>query len=749
MYSKCLAPRRLRAPVAISSVLIPLLGLLQPTYAGPLILEESARITSPDPTYTLNGSVGAWGNGIVPDAIVAAATKVLPSGVRVHAAFLFERPIGTANWIFTRKLVEQADTSNTGMPITVAMNEKTAAVNLPTPNGSSLHVFRLEAAPASQRPRWLEEPVSGSVMTKDIEVSGSGNLIAAGRGVCSWDARVFQRENTGRWVISGDVTGATRDCNNDHLGGDVDISQSMIVGNPENQDEPPQIRFYSTPAFPGDTIYLQAARLNGDEPLMETGKAVAILGELAATAGTYRGGTALFRDQYIYQTMQPIDIFQAGRPVFIDIKDGLVIQQHNQPNGAVAVFKQVPGALAIYDYPYVAKLVPSVGRFSNKRAQIGNATFAVVQGEGAAYVYDLPEDYTQPLRREDDFQDGDAVGWNPQLGGSFSVVNTANGRVYRQQSVSGNATSLLSDSVMKNQSVQADLRPIAFNGADRWLGLAVRYTDVNNYYYVTLRSSNVVQLRRIVNGQFTTLASAPLAVTPGREYNVRLEAIGGTLRVYIDTAEVLKARDASHQQGSAGLIMYKTRADYDNVIVSPNSRAPIFADDFENSNDGNERWIPQTTTWNVISNSGSHVYEQSSAEGGTLSWAGMSNTEDQIIETRVKATAFGSGAGRWFGVMARYQYLTDYYYVTVRNDNTVSLRKLVNNVIYVLDTAPLTVTANTWYKLRFEVIGSSLRAYVNDRLLLEAKDTQFPMGQYGVVTYKAAALYDDFKVVQP
>ena len=40
----------------------------------------------------------------------------------------------------------------------------------------------------------------------------------------------------------------------------------------------------------------------------------------------------------------------------------------------------------------------------------------------------------------------------------------------------------------------------------------VRYTDPSNYYYVTLRTSNELSLRKVVNGVFTELARAPLTL---------------------------------------------------------------------------------------------------------------------------------------------------------------------------------------------------------------------------------------------
>jgi hypothetical protein len=717
--------------------------------AGPLIIEEDTRLTSPDSSYALNGPVAAWANGVAPDVIVAAASKTIAGQggalpVRVHAAFLFQREQGSETWRFVRKLVEQADAEGTGVPITVAADDHVLAVNLPTPSGSSLHVFEIEPIEGRE---WLPAPVVGSVATSHL--AASDNVIIAGHGACSWDARLFGRDNTGRWIIAADITGPFRGCDERHLGGDVGIGGYLIVAHPSSVESPPQVRFFSRPSFPGDRVYPQATFSNPEGVGLRFGDVVTTRGIVSAVSGTPTGGIAIYdviaTGWRFLQSVRPVDVFTAGLPADMDFGGGLFARQHNQPDGAVAIYREE----FRQPYSYVAKLVPGVGKLAKGSVALPDSgRFVVVQGEDAAYVYDLPQDFTQPLLRQDDFEDGNSFGWNPQVGSNFSVVNGPNSRAYRQQSVAGDAASLLGDSEMSNQSIQADVRPIAFSGADRWAGLAVRHRDAGNYYYVTMRSTNVVRLRKLVNGAIHTLASAPLTVTPGRSYNLRLEAIGTNLRVYVDGRQVLRARDTDHKQGSAGLVMYRTSADYDNVVVTPNLRTTLLADNFET---GSASWWTTSGVgrWSIVSDGGSKVYAQSSVSELARSITGVPATEDQLIEARAKATSFGTGPGRWFGLIARYQNDNDYYYITVRNDNTVSLRKLSGGAIHVLDTAPLTVVSGTWYRLRLEALGTSLRAYVNDRLVLEAQDAQFPNGQYGVAMYKAATRFDDFKVVQP
>jgi len=79
----------------------------------------------------------------------------------------------------------------------------------------------------------------------------------------------------------------------------------------------------------------------------------------------------------------------------------------------------------------------------------------------------------------------------------------------------------------------------------------------------------------------------------------------------------------------------------------------------------------------------------------------------------------------------------------------VTLRKLQNGTITALGSAVLTVTPNAWYTLRLEAVGPKLRAYVNGRLMIEATDPQPEIGRVGLVGYRAAADYDNFRAVIP
>ncbi len=81
--------------------------------------------------------------------------------------------------------------------------------------------------------------------------------------------------------------------------------------------------------------------------------------------------------------------------------------------------------------------------------------------------------------------------------------------------------------------------------------------------------------------------------------------------------------------------------------------------------------------------------------------------------------------------MARYVDDSNYYYLTLRHTNLVSLRKLTNGAITELGTYSLPITLGTWYRLRIEAVGAQIRGFVNGVLVAEATDTTHPARSRG------------------
>jgi pectate lyase len=123
--------------------------------------------------------------------------------------------------------------------------------------------------------------------------------------------------------------------------------------------------------------------------------------------------------------------------------------------------------------------------------------------------------------------------------------------------------------------------------------------------------------------------------------------------------------------------------------------------------DGNSSgWTTSGGSWSVVAD-GSSVLRQSGTSSESRARAGTSSWTDYAVTARVRPTAF-NGSNRFVAVLARAQSNTSYYYLALRSNNTVELKKLINGSSTTLATASVTLSVGTWYTLRLEVSGTSV-----------------------------------------
>jgi hypothetical protein len=589
----------------------------------------------------------------------------------------------------------------------------------------------------------------------DVEVNG-GTIVATS-GNCDWSTNQYRKGTNGAWALVRSTPGEPDPdffCENEIIAGDADVAANGTTSIVATLSFGGSARIFEGPFGSTPVMTRLTSPLNPPGPF---GYVVAVENNSAIVAHQPSLGPQAFTRDSTGQwtnsgSVRNADLLALGAgPVPIELSGGLALlsqgedRLHGLRTGSAAVFQRNTNGT----WRSVAKLVASDrkaeqffghGEISGQRVAIGNLS------SGTVYIYDLPTTFTQPATLQDNFEDGSASDWTPSAGSSFAVVTTTTSRVYRQSSTAGNATSLWNNTTRQNQSIEADIKPTGYSTVtgDKWFGLVTRYTDAGNYYYVTIRNNNTVLLRKIVNGTFTTLASANLTVALNRSYRVRLEAIGTRLRLFVDNRLLAEASDRSHRQGQAGVITFRTRADYDNIIVSANPQTPLVSFTFGNDEDTVPIW-QKLGTW--TNNFVDTTYDQSSTAAGAHAITGIATT-NQVVHARVRSTG-AAGTNNWFGLATRFRDANNYYYVTLRNNNTVSLRRLVSGAITELDSAPLTITTGTWYRLRFEAVGNLLRVYINDVLRLEATDASHASGRYGAVMYRTAAQYDTLQAFEP
>jgi hypothetical protein len=134
----------------------------------------------------------------------------------------------------------------------------------------------------------------------------------------------------------------------------------------------------------------------------------------------------------------------------------------------------------------------------------------------------------------------------------------------QQRDASGDARAVIGTPV-PNQQLTARMRVDSFGAAPQaaWIGLLARYVDANNFYSVTIRRTGEIQIRRVLNGVISVLASANFTAVPGQYYDVRFQLINDQLTLYVDDVRVASAHDRRIASGRYGLATYRARANWD------------------------------------------------------------------------------------------------------------------------------------------------------------------------------------------
>jgi len=413
----------------------------------------------------------------------------------------------------------------------------------------------------------------------------------------------------------------------------------------------------------------------------------------------------------------------------------------------VVVFRQE----APRRYRHWATLSPSnlPDRSGGNSFSVDGDRVAMAAGGAGIYLFQLPSTLPEPFRLEETFENNSTARWSFSGAADWRIVSSTRSHIFRQLRTDGSPRAVLDAFEGTDQSIQADVRIVELAGASSWAGFLLRYTNLQNYYYLRVNHDSV-QVRKIVGGVFQPIATAPLSLVIGRVYRFRIEAIGSRLRAFVNGVQVVEAIDDAHARGGVGLAMFRARTDYDNVIVTSRPQTLLHADTF--SQTFLERQRPWTSApanaWSIVQyTSGEHVYRQSLLSGTPRAVNG-GPTGDQIVQAIVRPRAFNAGVNGWIGLMARHVDDSNHYYVALYRGKA-ALRKRVNGVHSTIKEVPFTVTLGAPYRLRLEAFGSSLRFYINDTLMAEGQDDTLPTGRYGLITFNASADFDNFRAIRP
>jgi hypothetical protein len=648
-----------------------------------------------------------------------------------RVAHLYRRG-ADGRWTATQTLLA-AQTSTAPQNDDVVMANGIAALRI----GEVLHVFERSGS------AYVESETAGTPLSAP-GLSISGRRILAARRGCNYSADIHEKStSSGVWRITGRITGPVGECNHHGAPLDLDGDVALLRVSPteireyrRNGTEVQWVHVSSITPPAGASFTLGAPTLSGNIAFVSEGRYF----QREAAGWVFRG------------LVEPLDSAKGTDPYDADYRGPLLI------TSSIPDAFRAEGRGDLYlrnaagGFDHVAALQTSdtpayIDVSGNRSVVSGIGMF----GGTSVSFFELPVPLVAPPAIANDFDVHDASGWQQESGSQFALATTSKGVVYRQSSLVGKSTAFLTGSDWANaQSIEADITPTAVDGSDRWVGLVVRYIDANNHYYVTLRASNRLLLQRMVGGVFTTLDETTVPFVLGRSYHIKLIANGPQLTVWVDGGFAASAFDNTLTRGRAGLQTYKARADYDNVYAGSTAGFSLASDDFGDFNDDGRPFTTIGGNWTLVDQPGNPdvAFGQTDSSGDARAFVGAP-TGDQVVEAMARVDSFPSTTAGWFGLLARWVDSRTFYYLAVRSNGRLDIRKRVNGTITVLRTVPFSVTPGQYYRLKLAVLGNQLHAYVDDVFIAGAVDGSISRGRYGLATSRAAATYQNFYVDQP
>jgi fibronectin type 3 domain-containing protein len=177
---------------------------------------------------------------------------------------------------------------------------------------------------------------------------------------------------------------------------------------------------------------------------------------------------------------------------------------------------------------------------------------------------------------EDDFQDGNTVGWTLNNTSIMTVASDPANASNKMLNISAGdeAIATIDNSQGSNYVYEAKVKKVA---SGSFPGILARYTDVNNYYMFQLGDGKF-SLSKKVGGTVTTLNDYITTITTGQWYTMRLVVEGSVIKAYVDNKLITQVTDTALASGKAGFRSRWDKSGLDDVqlrsIASPVPAAP-------------------------------------------------------------------------------------------------------------------------------------------------------------------------------
>jgi hypothetical protein len=166
--------------------------------------------------------------------------------------------------------------------------------------------------------------------------------------------------------------------------------------------------------------------------------------------------------------------------------------------------------------------------------------------------------------------------------------------------------------------------------------------------------------------------------------------------------------------------------------------------DFENAASASLWQRSPGSAFSVRTVSHNNVFRQTNIFTDAAAWLpGL--PANHAIQAQVTIRGGVANASR-AGVTTRYTDQNNHYFAVLGPLGRVELRRITNGVYATLGSIDAGTVVDQKYWLRLESIGTVHRVYLDDRLLLEARDATLRSGSPGIITLRAEADFDNVLV---
>lgn len=179
--------------------------------------------------------------------------------------------------------------------------------------------------------------------------------------------------------------------------------------------------------------------------------------------------------------------------------------------------------------------------------------------------------------------------------------------------------------------------------------------------------------------------------------------------------------------------------------LEPSGPPANMVDDFEGSN--------TTYPWteNGAWYTGGGTYNQDEIIGAYSAYAGNPAWDDYTFEADMITVNSLNPAKAWMAnsLAFRVSGEQNMYVLRLHSNGALRLRSVVNSVNTIIASVATDYSPFAWHSYKIEVSNDSIKASIDDELLIDISDSDHPTGYIGITTNQSSASVDNVRVTQP